>query len=190
MSTNEGKGFDKVDQLLKETGFQLLGEDKADEFHRQMVEQLEVIGKAGTEIDAGGGKVVLPSGNHLRLGGTVWPLLTCTVTFVLAPLDPSGLTYAAAGGAVVNAFKELAKVFHALDPAQRVVCRAVLEVARDKKIKGGAPEASIAELQAYFKGRNEVVPVKLNDLLAALAKLEVLREINYPSTGSFYRVKF
>lgn len=190
MRTNEETGSDIVDRLLHDAGFQLLGEDGADEFHHQLLEQLETMGRARSDIDSGGGKVVLPSGNHLRLGGTVWPLLTCTVTFVLAPLDPSGLTYAAAGGAVVNAFKELAKVFHELDPAQRVVCRVVLDVARNKKITGGSPEVSADELQAYFKGRNEVVPRDLNDLLADLAKLGVLHKVNYPDTGSFYRVTF
>lgn len=190
MSTKDDEGFDLVDKLLKDAGFALGGDDQADEFHRRMLEQLEIIGETKKEADSGGARVALPSGNHLRVGGTVWPLLTCAVAFVLAPLDPSGLTYAAAGGAVVNALKELAKVFHKLDPAQRVVCRAVLEVARAKKKAGKEPEASVDELESHFKANKQVVPIKLSNLITDLVKLDVLKGTNYPDAGTFYRVTF
>src|SRR5205823_222790 len=114
MATHEKELLAAVDQLLKDAGApdaeRIAGPDNANELRRQLAEQLRVIGQSAHEADTGGAKVILPGGSHLRVGGTVWPLLTCTVTFVLAPMDPSGLTYAAAGGALVNAFKELGKV--------------------------------------------------------------------------------
>lgn len=186
MTTNEGKEL--VDELLKEAGdFTLLG--NAGEFRQQMLEQLEVIEKAAIGFDSGGGKVIV-RGSHLRLSGTVWPLLTCTVAFALAPLDASGLTYAAAGGAVVNAFKELAKVFNKLDPAQQVVCRAVLDVAREKKIKGDKSGVSITELQDHFSGNGNEVPKTLDSLVTDLEKLGVLRKVNDEKGNPFYHVTF
>jgi hypothetical protein len=188
--TNEKELFPVVDQLLKDAGVPNAG-DITVELRRKLAEQLKVIGEAATsEADAGGPKVLLPDGSHLRLGGTVWPLLTCTVTFALAPMDPSGITYGAAGAALMKAFTDLGKVFHTLDPAQRVICRAVLEVAREKKARAKTPEASVEELRSHFQNKGEQIPVKLEDNLGKLVKAEVLREANYPDTGSYYVVTF
>jgi hypothetical protein len=146
-------GLEAVDQLLKDAGApsaeHIVGASEANDLRRELLEQLKTIAETAVpEADSGGGKVLVGDNVHIRVGGTVWPLLTCTVTFVLAPLDPSGLTYGIAGGALVNAFKELAKVSHKLDPTQRVICRAVIEVSREKKAKSKKAEASVDELGA------------------------------------------
>src|ERR1700736_6190326 len=128
--------FTTVDKLLADaklpTAEKIAGE-KADEFRQRIGDQLIVISNARQdEVDAGGAKVII-GGKSLRIGGTVWPLLACIVTFVAAPFDPSGLTYGAAGAAIINALEKIGKNFHTLDPAQRVVCRAVIEIIDQKR---------------------------------------------------------
>jgi hypothetical protein len=149
----------------------------------------EIFKQAPGEIDSGGAKTVI-FGTSVNFGGTIWPLLSCGVAFLLAPLDPTGLTWGAAGGAVWTAIDKLRDVVVKLDPAQRVVCRAIIEVAADKKARNTEPEASEQDLVAYFKQRDEIVPVGLGKLLAGLVEKEVLSENHYPATGTYYRVVF
>jgi hypothetical protein len=185
--------FPVVDQLLKDSGAEhLISGDGADKFRQDAAEQLRIIGQSAVaETDRGGPKVLLPDGStHLRLAGTVWPLLTCAVSFMFIGLDQSKLTYGIAGSAIIKALRDLANVARILDPAQRIICRAVLEVMREKKAKFLDPECSEEELRSHFKKAGQLAPIKLEDNLKALVKINVLREKNYPNTGAHYSVTF
>jgi hypothetical protein len=147
-----------------------------------------IANEAPDEIDSGGARVMLPGGRHLRLGGTVWPLLACAVTLAIAPLDPTGLTFGAAGAAIINALDKLKDVLHSLDPAQRVVVRAVADVSAAKQKQKKQAEAGPDELRAYFQARSEMEPRNLDDLLKKLAEMQVLKAVNYPDAGVKYHV--
>jgi hypothetical protein len=189
---SEKELFSAVDQLLRDAeapdAQRIAGPDNADEFRRQLAERLKAIGKSAPQVESGGAKVVV-AGTSVPISSTAWSLTVCVVAIAAASLDPSGLTYGAASGAIIAAVDKLRDVIHRLDPAEQVVCQAVMEIAKDNKANGNEPEASLDEIKAHFKKRDEEIPVELDDIMSDLVKKSVLTR-RHLIAGSYYRVTF
>jgi hypothetical protein len=184
MVSQQNRILAQVDALLKES----VDKSKHSGFKLQVGEQITEIFASVVEVDSGGAKTVIGHVN-IHFGGTIWPLLKCGVAFLLAHLDPTGLTWDAAGEAIFDAVCDLRTVITKLDPAQRAVCRAIIEVALEKKAGGGKPESSTGDIRAYFEKRKQSVPDHLDRILTKLVKGNVLSKQN-DSTSAYYSVKF
>ena len=72
--------------MTKQDDVEALLKDAIDaEFKRQVAEQIKDIFASVPEADSGGAKTVI-GGVNIHFGGTIWPLLSCGVTIILATL--------------------------------------------------------------------------------------------------------
>jgi Subtilase family len=147
------------------------------EFDFKLAEQLQAIDSSTGEVGSRGEAFAFANGK-INFEGTVWRILTCGLDLTFAR------EWRPEGSEILSALKTLGRVIAKLDPPDRVVYRAILEICRDKERAEKEAKADTEDLVAYFEKHRQNMPVKLDEILLKLVKRHVLAEIRYSDSSS------
>jgi len=182
-----------VSRVLKEAGlpeaFAIAGAANVKNFENEFLTELDAI--ARLESGDRGGVKAFAGNYYFSAKGVLADLVVLGLHVAVIVMGPTPVEKAASAVGVVESLKDLRGLIIRLDDVERLVCRAVLAVTKDKKIIA-EPGASEEEIREDFKKRGEMCPQKLPDILEQLAQKErkILKKTYYRDSGPFYQVIF